>query len=252
MDYNMRDMLYHLKSNDFVKYNGQEKHDESVRYLNENLYNAIKDNVEFFAFHPKLYKNQDVFFQVSISCFSNLNLNLDDLIEIQDRFNSSAVGLYGKSYDNSAYIMLSDGYGRLFKSYISKSGSGYTLNLYDTTGGINLATINTKTKELSKDEIKILESAWDLLMDRMEKQRKSRERYAEIQQCREYIKVEHQKSSYASAYYKVTVNKNIPIEISEYEIAKYCDGWNYCFGGKCSMVTKNEESKIYNVVVYTD
>lgn len=252
MDYNLRDMLYHLKNKDYIKYNGIEKYNENDKYLKENIYEAIKDNINFFAHHSKLYQNQDILFQIPISCFNNLKLNLDELFEIQNRFISSATGLYGKKYDNCAWILLSDSYGRLFRTYIHKVGNGYGLNIYDSSGRILLVSISTKTNELTKDEIALLQSAWDLLMKYYEDQKRSKERYEEIKRHRDYIKVEHLKTEYASKYYKVTVSKDIPIELSSDELAKYCDGWNYCFGGNCSLVKEDDESKVYSVVVYTD
>lgn len=252
MVYNMRDMLYHLKNKDYVKYNSQEKYDESNKYSKEHIYEAVKDNIDFFAHHQKLYHNQDTLFEIPISCFSNLKLKLDDFLEIQDRFISSATGLYGRKYDNSAWVLLSDSYGRLFRAYIHKVGKGYGLNLYDTSGSVLLVSINTKNNELTKEEIKQLESAWDLLMRHYEDQKRSKGRYEEIKRNRDYIKIEHLKSEYASKYYKITISKEIPIDLSNDEIAKYCDNWNYCFGGKCELLTENADSKIYNVVIYTD
>jgi hypothetical protein len=250
--YNLRDMLYYLKSKDYAKYNGQDKYNEHDQFLKENIYEAIKEHVEYFAHHPKLYENQNVFFEVPISCLRILKLTLDELLELQNRFIKSATGLYGRRYDNNAWILFSDNYGRLFQTYIHKDGSGYGLNLYDSSGRILLVKINTKNNELTREEIQQLESAWDLLMKYFDDQKRSQERFEEIKKFREYIKVELVRTGYTSKYYKVTVSKEIPIELSNDEIAKYCDDWNYCFGGSCNLVKEDSESKVYNVVVYTD
>lgn len=48
------------------------------------------------------------------------------------------------------------------------------------------------------------------------------------------------------------VKKNIPIDISSTEIAKYADGWNYCFGGSINKIDENDEEIVYKVRINTD
>jgi 5-methylcytosine-specific restriction endonuclease McrA len=50
----------------------------------------------------------------------------------------------------------------------------------------------------------------------------------------------------------VTIDKSIPIELSEHEIAKYTDDWNFCFGGNINKTREDDKVKVYHVKVYTD
>lgn len=78
------------------------------------------------------------------------------------------------------------------------------------------------------------------------------ERYAQICKYSDYIRKENIKWGYAQYSCDVYVRKDIPIELTEHEIAKYADGWNFCFGGTISRGTGTETENVYKVTVYTD
>lgn len=251
--YKLRDMLHHLKSeNDWLLKNEPEKYEIADKECKENIYEAVKENIEFFSKHPKMFANQTVYFEISISSLDYKNMTLDDVLEIKEQFYQSVTGLYGRRFDNSNHLLLSDGYGRKFLFSVYKNKSSYDVNVYDMSGQRLLVQFNTKENILNKEQIKLLNNSHNVLTEQYEQEKQSINRYEQIKKYTEYIKIERIKNGYAQYEAKVTIKKDIPIELSEYEIAKYTDNWNYCFGGKISNVSKTEDEKIYYVIVYTD
>ena len=78
------------------------------------------------------------------------------------------------------------------------------------------------------------------------------DKYEEIKKFAEYILVEVTGSGYAYVTKEVTVKKDIPIELSANEIAKYADDWNYCFGGSITKIREDDDAIVYHVKIYTD
>jgi hypothetical protein len=144
--------LGYLKGYDFI-YQAME---------DKQIYDAVKDNVEFFALNKFLPSNTDICLEVSTWGFDR-GMTLDDLFEIQERFHKSATGLYGRRYDNNTKLMLSDCYGNLFTMSIYKHSTGiyakeplYELSVWSSSGQTNLLSISTKNKVLTRDQIKQL------------------------------------------------------------------------------------------------
>lgn len=251
--YKLRDMLHYLKSeDDWLKKNKPETYETKDKECRDNIYEAVKENVEFFSRHPKMFTNQDLYFEISISSLDWKGLTLDEVLEIKEQFHQSATGLYGRRFDNSNHLLLRDGYGRKFLFSIYKHGSGYDIGIYDMSGSRLLVHFTTKENILTKDQIKLLQNSHNILMEQYEQEKQSSNRYEQIKKYSEYIKIEHTKNGHAQFEATVTVKKDIPIELTEYEIAKYTDGWNYCFGGKINKSSDTNNETIYHVIVYTD
>ena len=248
-------MLHHLKSEDnwFLK-NEPEKYEIADKECKENIYEAVKENIEFFSKHPKMFANQTVYFEISISSLDYRGMTLDDVLEVKEQFYQSATGLYGRRFDNSNHLLLRDVCGRKSLFSVYKNKSSYDVNVYDMSGQRLLVQFNTKENILNKEQIKLLNNAHNVLMEQYEQEKQSINRYEQIKKYAEYIKIENIKNGHAQYESRVTIKKDIPIELSEYEIAKYTDNWNYCFGGKINKNSyiSNDKEDVYDVIVYID
>lgn len=251
MKYDLRNLLWHMK------HKGLKDEAERIAECKEQLYDAIEDNVNYFTNWKEnhLVSNPDVFYSIPISHFEpRYGLTLDKFIEIGERFNNAATGLFGLTYDDSAQIILTDIYGHTFNSYChyEKHTKSYVLNIYSMNGQILLHSILTKNPQLTKDQVKEMEKCHDNLMEYYEKQKASANRYQQICKYKDYIRRDNYTKGYAQYTCDVYVRKDIPIELTEHEIAKYIDGWNYCFGGRVSACGETDTERKYRVTVYTD
>lgn len=152
MKHNLRNMLWYMKYKNFNNESNR------IAECKENLYDAIKENVEFFnSSDNHMYANQKMYFTVPIG---NLNpqtgMTLDKFIEIQEQFNTAATGLFGLKYDNLAYIVLTDIYGHPFIANCHKIGNTYNLHVWDITGTKTLCYIETKSNRLTNEECREL------------------------------------------------------------------------------------------------
>jgi hypothetical protein len=249
MKYNLRNLLWHLK------HKGLKDEPERIAECQANLYDAVADNISYFTDWRSnhLISNPDLYYTIPISHFNSFyGLTLDKFIEIQERFNNAATGLFGLKYDNSAHILITDIYGHSFSTLCSFHNNTYELHVYDMSGQKYLCHIITKDPQLTPDQIKQLEHCHDTLMELYEQSKASHNRYQQILKYKDYIRTENRKSGYAHYTCDVYVRKDIPIDITEHEIAKYVDGWNYCFGGHISATGETETEHKYHVKVYTD
>ena len=254
MKYNLRNLLWHMK------YKGLKDEAEKIVECKEQLYDAIEDNINYFTNYKEnhLIANPDVFYSIPISNFRNSyygeSLTLDKFIEIKERFNNAATGLFGLKYDNSASIILTDLYGHPFIAgcYYHKHNKTYELYVYDMSGQRCLCTIITKNPKLTKEQVDELNKCHDKLMEKYEEEKESSNRYKQICKYKDYIRKDNYKSGYAHYTCDVYVRKDIPIELTEHEIVKYIDNWNYCFGGSIYKSGETESELIYRVKVHTD
>lgn len=249
MAYNLRNLLWHMK------HKGLKDEAEKIAECKEHLYDAIQDNIDYFRNYKEnhLIANPDVYYSVPISNF-NCGLTLDKFIEIKEKFNKAATGLFGLEYDNSAYIILTDLYGHSFVSscYYRDHNKTYELSVWDMTGQRSLCRICTKNPKLTREQVSELENCHNKLMELYEMAKESSKRYQQICKYKDYIRKDNYKSGYAHYTCDVYVRKDIPIELTEYEIAKYTDNWNYCFGGSIYKNGETETEHIYRVKVHTD
>ena len=251
MKYNLRNLLWHMK------HKGLKDEAERIAECKEHLYDAIEDNINYFTNWKEncLISNSDVFYEVSMSKFQqHQGLTLDKFIEIQERFNNAATGLFGLQYDNCAHIILTDIYGHSFVSYCRYENytKSYILHILDMTGQISLCEISTKNPQLTKEQVDEMEKCHDNLMEYYEKQKESVNRYKQICKYKDYIRTDNYTKGYAHYICDVYVRKDIPIELTEHEIAKYIDDWNYCFGGSIRKVDETDTEDVYRVKVHTD
>jgi hypothetical protein len=251
MKYNLRNLLWHMK------HKGLKDEAERIAECKEQLYDAIEDNVSYFTNWKEncLSGSADICYSIPMSHFEPFwGLTLDKFKEIEDRFNKAATGLFGFQYDNCAHIVLTDLYGHPFKAscYYHEYTKSYELCVYSMNGQISLCRITTETPQLTKEQVKEMEKCHDNLMEYYEKQKASTNRYQQICKYKDYIRADNYTKGYAQYTCDVYVRKDIPIELTEHEIAKYIDDWNYCFGGKiCASGETGTELK-YKVTVYTD
>ena len=181
-------------------------------------------------------------------------LTLDKFIEIKERFNNAVTGLFGLQYDNSASLIIADIFGHSFRAscYYRKHNKTYELCVWDMSGQRLLCQIVTKDPQLTEKQVDELEKCHDNLMESYEKSKTSANRYKQICKYKDYIRKDNYKTGYACYTYDVYVKKDIPIELTEYEIAKYVDDWNYCFGGSINKIGTTETEDVYRVKVHTD
>lgn len=157
---NLRDLLHIFKDRKgWLKENHPEKYQEKLNeYYACDLHKEIREIVEWFAKHPKLYTNQDIHFEISISNIKNKNMTLDDIIKIKEKFNKVATGIFGLYYDNCANLIMSDTFGHLYSVGVHKNNnSTYNFHLWDDSGASSLLSFTTKNNLLSKEEIDKIE-----------------------------------------------------------------------------------------------
>lgn len=251
MKYNLRNLLWHMK------HKGLKDEAEQVTECKEQLYDAIEDNVNYFTNWKEncLVSNPDVYYSIPMFKFEPFyGLTLDKFIEIQERFNKAATGLFGLTYDNSAHIILTDIYGHPFRTFCTycEYSKTYELHIHDMTGQRSLYTIETKNPQLTKEQIDEIKKCHNKLMEQYEKEKESANRYQQICKYKDYIRKDNYKSGYAHYTCDVYVRKDIPIELTEHEIVKYIDDWNYCFGGSIYKSGETETENIYKAKVRTD
>ena len=252
MKYNLRDLLWHMK------HKGLKDEAEKIAECKEHLYDAIEDNIDYFRNYKEnhLIANPHMYYTVHISMFKgglNGALTLDKLIEIKERFNKAATGLFGLQFDNSASIVLTDLFGHSFVSscYYHDYNKTYELCVWDMTGCRRLCTICTKNPKLTKEQIQELEDCHNKLMEIYEEEKESHNRYQQICKYKDYIRKEDVRGGYAHYTCKVYVRNDIPISLSQHEIAKYADNWNYCFGGSIQKIGMTDTETVYSVKVHT-
>lgn len=251
MKYNLRNLLWHMK------YKGLKDEKKRIAECKEQIYDAVEDNINYFTNYKEnhLIANPDVFYSIPMSHFESFyGLTLDKFIEIQERFNNAATGLFGLRYDNSASIILTDIYGHSFVSYCryANHSKSYELHIWDMTGQIPLYSVSTKNPQLTKEQVDEMKECHNKLMEQYEQMKESANRYQQICKYKDYIRKENYKNGYAQYTCDVYVRKDIPIELTEHEIAKYIDNWNYCFGGSIYAAGETETERMYRVTVHTD
>lgn len=251
MKYNLRNLLWHMK------HKGSKDEAERIVECKEQLYDAVEDNIDYFRNYKEnhLIANPDVFYSIPISHFESFyGLTLDKFIEIKERFNNAATGLFGLEYDNSASIIITDIYGHPFiaSCYYYDYNKSYELCVWDMSGQRSLCKITTKNPQLTKEQVDELKKCHDKLMESYEQSKMSANRYKQICKYKDYIRKDNYKNGYAHYTCDVYVRKDIPIELTEHEIAKYVDNWNYCFGGSISKIGTTDTENIYRVKVHTD
>ena len=251
MKYNLRNLLWHMK------HKGLKNEAERIAECKEQLYDAVQDNIDYFRNYKEnhLIANADVFYSIPMSQFEPFyGLTLDKFIEIQERFNHATTGLFGLQYDNSASIILTDIYGHSFTTYCryEKHSKSYVLHIWDMSGQVLLCDISTKNPQLTKEQVDEIKKCHNKLIEHYEKMKESANRYQQICKYKDYIRKDNYKTGYAQYTCDVYVRKDIPIELTDREIAKYIDNWNYCFGGRIYFADETETERKYKVTVFTD
>lgn len=262
-DKGLRDLLHHLK-NDYLKKNDPDTYKERDNHCRDNLYNQIKDNVEYFTKHNnKICTNANVYFQIPISCIGNMKPS--ELCELSRRFYKSATGVFGLQNDGLTHLIVTDGDNAYLLSCYSPIGymvKDYEILIYNLCGyGLLLSfTIPLKVDKFTDSQLKELRRLPKIVEENKQKEIKSKQRYQELKTYEgTYLFRKYVSGGYAHKTVEVEVMNNIPNDITTNEIAKYADDWNYCFGGKISERSKTKEeqelgrnSKIYSVRISTD
>lgn len=247
----LRDLLYHLK-NDYYEKNNPIEYEVRNQKCKEELFDCVSDNIEYFKkFNCNL---NDILFCVSVYQFSKRTPS--EICELAKRFNDSATGLYGRHFDNQTSLIFEDQFGNCYKMLALSpkyySVNNYEFNIYTMNGQHLLYKFVEQSDKFSNEHIAELEKMYDYERQYYKSVERDKERYAEIKQYKDYIKIEHVSTGYAHCVKNVTVDKKIPIKLSHTEIAKYADSWNYCFGGEVSVIEDNDEYTKYKVRINTD
>ena len=250
---NLRDLLDYLKT-DYYKDKPEEYKKKDIE-CKEKLYDMVVEDVKYFS--DKVYCNlNQVLYTIPIDILKRSKPS--EICDLARRFNKSATGVYGLKYDNQTNLVITDTYGNPFL-LSAFSPNGYLVNCYEFTvynmngqGCLYHFTESLKEDKFSKEhlsELRKLEDYRKAYYDRIEV---SRNRYEEIKKYKEYISIKYVESGYAYCVKEVTIKKNIPIKLDINEIAKYADGWNYCFGGSISQIKEDDEKTVYKVRINTD
>lgn len=253
----LRDLLHHLK-NDYLKNNNPDTYKERDDYCKENIYNQVKNNVEYFANHNnRVCNNANVYFEIPISCL--FKMKPSELCELSRKFNKTATGVFGLQYDSSAKLIITDHNNNAYLlacySPLGYSVKDYEILVYNLSGyGCLLSfTIPLKDNKFTKEQLKEFNRISDIVEENKQNEIKSKQRYKELKTYEgTYLIRKYISSGYAHKVVEVEVMNNIPTEITTDEIAKYSDDWNYCFGGKITLVKTTDNSKIYSVRISTD
>lgn len=259
----LRDLLYYLK-NDYLKKNDPEKYVEKDNVCKEELYNQVKDNVEYFTKHNnKVCTNANMYFQIPISRIGRMKPS--ELCELSRNFYKSATGLFGLQNDGLTHLILTEGDNAYLLSCFSPIGymvNDYEIRVYNLSGYGCLLSFNIplSVDKFSDDQLKELKRLPKIVEENNKKEMESRLRCQELKSYTgTYLFKKYISNGYAHKIVEVEVMNNIPTKIDINEIAKYADDWNYCFGGKINERIKTQEeqdlqrdSKIYSVRISTD
>lgn len=250
---NLRDLLHYLKT-DYYK-DKPEEYEEKDTECKERLYDMVSEDVKYFS--DKVYCNlNQVFYTIPIYVLERSKPS--EICELARRFNKSATGIYGLKYDNQTGLVITDIYGNPFM-LMALSPNGYLVDNYEFTvyningqGCLYRFTESLKEDKFSKEHLSELWKLEDYRKAYYDKIEASYNRYEEIKKYKEYISIKCVETGYAYCVKEVTIKKNIPIKLDRNEIAKYADGWNYCFGGSISQIEDNNIQTVYRVRINTD
>ncbi len=153
---NFRDELHFLKYN-LEKTKPEFYQQQLEKFHKLDLHKAVSDNVKWFANHPNLYENHNVYFTIHLADFKNKDLSLKDTVILQEKFNRVATGIFGLKADNYAGLLLSDSFGHLYKLMISTNGDSFSFTLWNDTGSLHLLELKTRNNILSYEECSKIE-----------------------------------------------------------------------------------------------
>lgn len=248
---NLRNLLFYYR----LGINASEnKIKEADRECRKYIYEDIVDTVKYFSSKQNCIQNIDFV----ISPYQITRMKPSEICELYNRFNKTATGIFGLNYDNKTNMILGDLRGNKYhilplspKDY---NVSSYELYFYNENG---LGLIYKMTVSLEDDcftddqKIQIM-NIHKKKEEYDEKKKKSMDRYKEICKYKEYINIERISNGYGKYTSVARIKKPIPIELKPDEVAKYIDGWNYCFGGRINNISETDEETIYNITIYTD
>lgn len=141
---NLRDALFYLKS-DYVKEHNPEKYKRELeKFYKMDLHNAVKENIEWFSQHPNLYTDHKIYFTIHLNEFKGLTIA--GVMQLKERFNQAATGLFGLEADNFADLLLSDSFGHLYKFGVYGKDNSFKFMLWNDTGALHLLTIQVQNK----------------------------------------------------------------------------------------------------------
>ena len=244
---NLRDLLHYLK----YKNESDKDYQEYDIVCKDKLYDMVTDNVKYFV--SDVYCNLDnVVYMLPLYTMNKLSPK--ELYELQDRFNKSATGIYGLKYDNQTNLAVTDLYGNPYLMYIIAYSDNYQFNFFNMNdqGLLYSFSESKNSKNISTEHFKEIRKLKNYQIDYFKQKEEDKNRYKEIKKYSDYIDVKHISTGYAHVVKEVHIKKAIPIKLTENEIAKYADGWNYCFGGVISKISENENEIVYKVKIYTD
>lgn len=260
----LRDLLHYLK-NDYLKNNKPDTYKERDDYCKENLYNQVKNDVEYFSNHNnKVCTNANVYYEIPIGCLHRMKPS--ELCDLSRRFYKSATGLFGLQYDSLTHLILTDHNDNAYLlSCMSPDGysvKDYQIRVYNLHGyGCLLSFyISLKEDKFTQDQLKEFNRLAEIVEENKQREIKSKQRYQELKTYEgTYLFRKYISGGYAHKNVEVEVMNNIPTDISIDEIAKFADDWNYCFGGEIGMRSKtkeeqelNRDSIIFSVRIHTD
>lgn len=243
---NLRNLLYYIK-------NKKSSDKEKDKELKDNIYDVIKDDCEYFSNCKSKSNLTNIIY--TISKYDLRDMKLSEIIELKERFNKNATGMYGLEFDNQTKLAVLDIYGNPFIISVYNFDKKYYMAYFYTMNGqkqLYCCKVSKEDDHFSAEQYKEIETLNDKQKQYYKDLETRYERHKEIEGYKEYIKVKHIKSGYAHTIKEVTIKKDIPIELSEEEIVEYADGWSHNFGYSISKVEENDESIIYRCRINTD
>lgn len=248
---NLRDLLFHLKS-DYLKEYRHDEYQQMDQRCRENLYGMVSKETDYFAHNLRCNLNTAIYV---ISKYV-LERNKPSVIaELQDRFNGIATGIFAFEFDNQTELVVSDIFGNPYRMHIFSIGKNtYDFSFYNMNGqGLLLSFSEPKDAErFSQEHLKEIDNLMNYQKQYYEKLENDRKRRNEINQYKDYISVKRISSGYAHYYAETTIKKTIPITLTKDEIVRYTDGWSHNFGNSISVIREDENEIVYKVRINTD
>ena len=248
---NLRDLLYYYRTDINASEDKMKEIDHECR---KYIYDDIVDTVKYFSSKQNFIQNIDFV----ISPYQFTRMKPSEICELYNRFNKTATGVFGLNYDNKTNMILEDS--RRNKYHVLPlSPKGYNVSRYElcfyNENGVDLIyemTVSLEDDCFTDDQKIQIMNIHKKKEEYDKKKKKSRDRYKEICKYKEYINIKRISNGYGKYTSVARIKKSIPIELKPDEVAKYIDGWNYCFGGRINNISETEEETIYNITIYTD
>ena len=162
MKFSLRRLCTHMlfdknKLYDTYLYRDRENYELQEQYCKEHLYEAVKENVEYFR------KFNLCKMSVIVSAERLLSMNFDKVYELKENYNKAVVGIFGKTFDNCTSILMEvDEQLFTYNIYKQRDRQSVVWKVYITTIKEQevIFLTNSRSDKLSDYEIKeIMEQA---------------------------------------------------------------------------------------------